>query len=210
MIRRHILLGAAVAGALALGAPEAMAASGGSPQANPAHSANETTVKPLGRLGSLTDLVIQRLLISDQVAASKFGTDSAIDDPAREQQELDAVRQQASALGLDPDATVAFFQDQITASKEVQKGLFARWTARPEQAPTTRPDLTQIRTQLDRLTTQLLQELKTTRQLRSTALGCTVQLTLATRSGSILDRLDALHRQALNTATQSVCTHRLE
>src|SRR3979490_3044629 len=86
-IRRHIVLGAAIAAAVALGAPQAMAASGG-PQAV---SAAPAPVKPLVRLGSLTDLVIQRLLVSDQVAASKFGTDSPIDAPAREQQELDAV-----------------------------------------------------------------------------------------------------------------------
>ena len=205
-IRRHIVLGAAIAAAVALGAPQAMAVSGG----QQAVSAAPTTVKPLGRLGSLTDLVIQRLLVSDQVAASKFGTDSPIDAPAREQQELDAVRQQAGPLGLDPDAAVAFFQDQITASKVVQKGLFARWTAHPDQAPTSRPDLGQIRTQLDELTTQLLQELTTTQHLRSTPVGCTVQLALATQSGSILDRLDALHRQALKTATQSVCANPLK
>ncbi|WP_324828047.1 MULTISPECIES: chorismate mutase [Streptomyces] len=164
----------------------------------------------MGQLGSLTDIVIQRLLVSDQVAASKFGTNSPIADPAREQQELDAVRQQAGTLGLDPDATVAFFRDQITASKVVQKGLFARWTAYPDEAPTTRPDLTQIRTQLDQLTTELLQGLKTTQHLRSTPVACTVQLALATQSGSIIDRLDALHRQALETATQSVCTSPLK
>ncbi len=207
-IRRHILLGVSVAAAVALGAPQAMAASG-CPRMTLAGS-SRTTVKPLGQLGSLTDLVIQRLLVSDQVAASKFGTDSPIDVPTREQQELDSVRQQAGTLGLDPDATVAFFQDQITASKVVQRGLFARWTAHPDQAPTTRPDLGQIRTQLDRLTTELLQELKATQHLRSTPVGCTVQLALATQSGSILDRLDTLHRQALETATQSVCTNSLK
>lgn len=206
-IHRHMALCASVMAAVALGMPRAMAASD-SPQASPVKS-SRVTVKPLGGLGSLTDLVIQRLLISDQVAAAKFGTGLPIDDPTREQQELDEVRQQAAALGLDPGATVAFFQDQITASKDVQEGLFARWTAHPDEAPTTRPDLNQIRAQLDRLTTELLQELKSTQHLRSTPVGCTVQLALATKSGSILDRLDALHRQALETATRSVCAHPL-
>ena len=207
-IRRPMVLCVSVAAAVAVGVPQAMAA-GGSPQAGLVTS-SDVTVKPLGRLGSLTDLVIQRLLVSDQVAASKFGTGSPIDDPTREQQELDEVRQQAATLGLDPDATVAFFQDQITASKVVQKGLFARWTAHPDEAPTTRPDLSQIRARLDQLTTELLQELKTTRHLRSTPVGCAVQLALATQSGSILDRLDALHRQALETATRSVCANPLK
>ncbi|GAB3011401.1 hypothetical protein GCM10023080_092490 [Streptomyces pseudoechinosporeus] len=169
-----------------------------------ASNAVETT-KPLGRLGSLTDLVIERLQVSDDVAASKFGTDSPIDDPAREQQVLEQVREQAGSLGLNPDTAVAFFQDQITASKAVQKGLFARWTAHPDEAPTERPDLDQIRTRLDQLTTDLLHELKATEKLRNKPIDCAVQLALAAGSGSILEQLDPLHRQALKTATRSVC-----
>jgi chorismate mutase len=103
----------------------------------------------------LTDLATTRLLVSDQVAASKFGTGQPIDDPVREQQQLDQVRQQAVVLGIDPTATVQFFRDQITASKIVQRGLFRLWTAHPELAPTTRPDLGTIRQELDQLTTQI-------------------------------------------------------
>jgi chorismate mutase len=160
----------------------------------------------LGRLGRLTDLVIQRLRVSDDVAAAKFGTDSPIDDPAREQQVLEQVRKQAGDLGLDPVSATAFFQDQITASKVVQKGLFARWTAHPDEAPTTRPDLGQIRTRLDQLTTDLLRELKATVRLRDDPTACTVQLAVAVGSGAMLERLDALHRRALTGAVRSVCT----
>lgn len=159
----------------------------------------------LGRLGPLTDLVIDRIRVSDDVAASKFGTDSPIEDPAREEQVLEQVRTQAEAAGVNPDAAVVFFRDQITASKVVQRGLFTRWTAHPEEAPTTRPDLGQIRERLDELTTDLLQELKDTQQLRNRPLTCTVQLALAGGSGAVLEGLDALHRQALTTATHSVC-----
>ncbi|GAB3561420.1 hypothetical protein GCM10027445_00140 [Amycolatopsis endophytica] len=165
-----------------------------------------TSHKALGRLGTLTDLVVERLRVSDDVAASKFGTNSPIDDPAREQQVLDQVRQQAGTLGLDPESAAAFFRDQITASKVVQSGLFARWTARPDEAPTTRPDLGQIRTRLDRLTTELLGQLKATQEVRGSRVPCTVQLALATGSATVLERLDALHRHALDTAVHSVCT----
>lgn len=161
--------------------------------------------RSLGRLGQLTDLVIQRLRVSDDVAASKFGTGSPIDDPAREQQVLEQVRNQAGGLGLDPVSATAFFQDQITASKVVQKGLFARWAAHPEEAPTTRPDLGQIRTRLDQLTADLLRELKATVRLRDEPTTCTVQLAVAAGSGAVLERLDALHRQALTGAVHSVC-----
>ena len=158
-----------------------------------------------GRLGPLVDLVVERLQVSDDVAAAKFGTTSPIDDPAREQQVLDQVRKQAAALGLAPEAAAVFFRDQITASKVVQRGLFARWTAHPDQAPTTRPDLGQIRVRLDRLTTELLQQLKSTVDIRRASWPCTVQLAVAAGSATVLDRLDGLHRRALGTAVQSVC-----
>ncbi|ONI74553.1 chorismate mutase [Kribbella sp. ALI-6-A] len=164
------------------------------------------TNKSLGKLGPLTDLVIERLRVSDDVAASKFGTDSPIENPVREQQVLDQVRAQAEVLGLDPNDAVAFFRDQITASKEVQTGLFARWTAHPDQAPTSRPDLEQIRLRLDQLTTALLQQLAATVDVRDRPIACTIQLTLAVDSGATSEELDTLHRQALGTAVRNVCT----
>jgi chorismate mutase-like protein len=158
------------------------------------------------RLGGLIDLVVERLRVSDDVAAAKFGTGAPIDDPVREQQVLDQVRAQAAALGLDPDAATAFFQDQISASKVVQRGLFARWTAHPDEAPTTRPDLGEIRARLDQLTAALLQQLKATVDVRDEPISCTIQLALATGSAVVLDGLDALHRRALRTAVDSVCS----
>ncbi|WP_318307323.1 chorismate mutase [Amycolatopsis solani] len=187
-----------VAGTMTLTVPAATAAE------VPA-GAELTANGSLGRLGPLTDLVVERLRVGDDVAAAKFGTDSPIDDPAREEQVLNQVRAQAAAIGLDPDAAAAFFRDQITASKVVQRGLFARWTAHPDEAPTTRPDLAQIRTRLDRLTTDLLAGLASTVDIRAERIRCTVQLALATGSAVVLDRLDALHRQALGTAVRSVC-----
>jgi chorismate mutase-like protein len=200
---RYAVITGFLGAATVLAVPQAMAT--GAPTNAEAVSGTVETAKPLGRLGLLTDLVIERIRVSDDVAASKFGTDSPIEDPVREAQVLEQVRTQAEAAGVNPDAAAAFFQDQITASKAVQKGLFARWTAHPEEAPTTRPDLGPIREQLDQLTTALLQELKDTEELRERPIACTVQLALATGSGAVLERLDTLHRQALRTATQSVC-----
>jgi chorismate mutase len=161
--------------------------------------------RSLGELGPLTDLAIQRLLVSDQVAAAKFGTGQSIDDPAREQQELDQVRQDAMSLGIDPAATVQFFQDQITASKMVQEGLFKRWTAHPAEAPTTRPDLGTIRQQLDQITTEILQQLVSTQDIRHQTAACHVQLAEAKGSGETLNHFDGLHRHALEAALKSVC-----
>ena len=104
---------------------------------------------------------------------------------------LEQVRAQAEAAGVDADTAVAFFRDQITASKAVQRALFARWTAHPEEAPTTRPDLGVIRVRLDRLTTDLLAELRNTAELRDKPVTCSVRLAPAEVSGAVRERLDA-------------------
>ncbi|MBB4686491.1 chorismate mutase [Amycolatopsis jiangsuensis] len=158
-----------------------------------------------GRLGPLTDLVVERLFVGDEVAAAKFGTGKPIDDPAREEQELAEVRERAGALGIDPERTARFFRDQIEASKVVQRGLFARWTAHPGEAPTTRPDLAVIREELDALTTRLLDQLVATEPARDASIACRVSAAEAAVSAVVLDRLDALHRNALRTALHSLC-----
>lgn len=162
--------------------------------------------RSLGPLGPLTDLVIQRLQVSDQVAAAKFGTGKPIDDPVREKQELAAVRQSALSLGINPDAAVSFFQQQINASKVVQRGLFARWTAHPDQAPTSRPDLGTIRAELDQLTTELLQQLVAQQPVLSHEFACRIDLSVADATGELLGHLDALHRRALQVALSQTCT----
>jgi chorismate mutase len=138
----------------------------------------------------LLELVLARLRLSDQVAAAKFGTGAPIDDPARERQELAAIRRQATSTGLDERAVVGFFTDQITASKMVQRSLFRRWTDHPDQAPTDRPDLGALRAELDRLTTGLLDQLGRQRDDG-----------VAVPAG-----LDPLHRDALRIALRSVRT----
>ncbi|MCX5400447.1 chorismate mutase [Streptomyces sp. NBC_00102] len=191
--------------AAALTAPQAVAAAEARTDAGSVAVPVGAAGRPLGPLGPLTGLVVERLRVGDDVAASKFGTASPVEDPVREAQVLEQVRAAAGTVGVDPDAAAAFFQDQITASKVVQQGLFDRWTDHPEQAPTTRPDLAQIRQKLDRLTTELLQELKDTERLRDNPVGCAAQLAPAGGSGAAREQLDTLHRQALRTATQSVC-----
>ena len=199
--KKILVLAPAVACAVAFSAVTPAVAA---PLGGPA-SASADALPAFGPLGPLTDLAIKRLLISDQVAAAKFGTDKPIDDPVREQQIRDEVRQQAIVLGIDPDATVQFFDDQINASKIVQRGLFAYWTERPDKAPTSRPDLNQIRAELDQLTTDLLNQLVATVRIRQHTPSCAAQLLIARVSGEITHRLDALHRKALGVALDSAC-----
>jgi chorismate mutase len=162
--------------------------------------AHASTPNPLVEL---TDVAAQRVLISDQVAAAKF-PDQPIDAPAREQEELDAARKSAIELGLDPDATVAFFRDQIAASKVVQHGLFAYWRANPAAAPTSKPDLGQIRVKLDRMTTELLTDLQQTKQLRQSP-ACGPLRTTAELHVAADRHLDPLHFIALLRAMPSAC-----
>jgi chorismate mutase len=54
-------------------------------------------------------------------------------------------------------------------------GPIRLWTARPELAPTTRPDLSTIRQELDQLTTQILHQLQSTLDIRRPTLSCRVR-----------------------------------
>ncbi|MDX2820813.1 chorismate mutase [Streptomyces ipomoeae] len=153
----------------------------------------------------LTDLFAERLLVADKVAAAKYGTTTPIDDPVREKQILDDVAARAAGLGLDPEAVTAVFRDQIEANKLVQRGLYARWDAHPEERPTERPDLVkEVRPVLDRITTELLTALQQTEQVRA-GVSCGPRLRVAAVRSAYGHRLDGLHREGLARALPSVC-----
>ncbi|MEV5101276.1 chorismate mutase [Streptomyces massasporeus] len=156
-------------------------------------------------LAPVADLLAQRLLLADKVAAAKYGTGTPIDDPAREAQILTDVRARAAGLGLDPDAVAAVFQDQIEANKLVQRGLHARWDAHPGERPTERPDLAkEVRPALDRITTGLLAALAGTERARAVP-SCGPRLAVASGWSAYTHRLDALHLEGLQRALPSVC-----
>ena len=138
------------------------------------------------------------------MAAAKWGTDSPIDDPAREQQVLDSVAAQAVQLGADPDEVRVIFRDQIEANKLVQRALFQRWTDHPEQAPTTRPDLSVVRQEINRVNTALVQALAGTAADRD-AFTCRPELAFAAFQVHYEDQLDGLHTRALVRALRSIC-----
>jgi chorismate mutase len=194
MIRDSIALVSLTTLLAALGAPTPVAADIG-------RSAPPGTTA----LGRLTELAVQRIEISGEVAAAKYGTGTPIDDPVREREQLDRVRRDAVAMGLAPAATVMFFRAQIAASKIVQAGLFRRWAAHPGQAPAVRPVLSRIRVRLDRLTKEMLQELKATQVIRRDARRCHGELSRLAREAD--DGLDRLQRKALATALGAVCAN---
>ncbi|WP_325704091.1 gamma subclass chorismate mutase AroQ [Pseudonocardia sp.] len=155
-------------------------------------------------LSDLVALAAQRIGTGDVVSAAKFGTPQAIDDPAREKQELDAVAAESPGLGVNPAESAQFFRDQIEASKVVQRGLYQLWTAHPELRPTTKPDLSKtVRPELDALTTEIMHQLQVTAAARHSGAQCATQSAAAVADAA--KPLDQLHRGALDVATHAVC-----
>jgi chorismate mutase len=153
----------------------------------------------------LVRLSAERLLLADKVAAAKWGTGQPIDDPAREQQILDYVARRSVELGIDPVVAQRIFRDQIEAGKIVQRGLFQSWAADPGRQPTQRPDLSrEVRPVLDRITNELLDQIKDTAPVRARP-SCEGRLIGAYGRVGREDRLDGLHWAGLARALPDVC-----
>ncbi|MEU6326537.1 chorismate mutase [Streptomyces sp. NPDC047049] len=209
-----VLFTATGAAAAAPAAPPAAAAAARSaapvpPSAAAPHAASAppaaTAHSPYAQLRPLAELSAERLATGDLVAAAKWGTGSPIDDPAREQEVLETVADQARRLGAGPAATVRVFRDQIEANKVVQRGLYRRWDADPAQAPTQRPDLQEVRKEINRINGALVRALAGSPRARS-APYCAPLLTAATVRVHQQRRLDTLHTAALARSLRSVCT----
>ncbi|MEU5209095.1 chorismate mutase [Streptomyces sp. NPDC020742] len=182
----------------------AVASASGASSASPASVAAPAHAPWSGPLRPLVTLSAERLATADLVAAAKWGTDSPIDDPARERQVLDAVAEQARQVGADPAATVRIFRDQIEANKVVQRGLHRRWTADPDTAPTARPDLGEVRKEINRINTALVRAVADSAGARS-APSCRPLLVAAEARVRHERHLDALHSLALARSLRSAC-----
>ncbi|MCB5910589.1 chorismate mutase [Streptomyces pinistramenti] len=182
------------------------AATGTAAAASPAPAAHRAPAahSSYAALRPLAALSAERDAVGDLVAAAKWGTGGPIDDPAREQQVLDAVAAQARQWGADPAATKRIFRDQIEASKVIQRELHRRWTADPAQVPTERPDLNEVREKINRINTGLVRAIAASDTARS-APYCPVVLGAAAGQVQHAQRLDALHTAALARALRSVC-----
>ncbi|MGJ5752993.1 chorismate mutase [Streptomyces puniciscabiei] len=188
----------------ATGTAVAVPASGTAPARSQASAVARSSAPDPTALHPVVELSAERLATADLVAAAKWGTDSPIDDPAREQQVLDSVAAQAVQLGADPDEVRAIFRDQIEANKLVQRALFQRWTDHPEQAPTTRPDLSVIRKEINRINTALVQAIAGTAAEREAPV-CLPELVLSAVQVHRDKGLDHLHTKALARSLRSVC-----
>ncbi|MDR8035267.1 chorismate mutase [Burkholderia cenocepacia] len=156
-------------------------------------------------LTNIVALASQRLALAEPVARWKWANHKAIEDRPREAALLTAVEQRAVQAGIDPAFARTFFEDQITASKDVQNALFATWrTTRPPEG--TPPDLaTSTRPALDRLTQKMLTGLAQVAPLR-TAPDCQARLARSIANWKTLTRYDSTQTQALDTALSHVCS----
>lgn len=196
-----LVLAAASVLALAPGAGIALA---GTPGAQ-APAAGPGAEPDRGGPAAVAEASAGRLELADKVAAAKYGTGKPIDDPGREREVLATVAERAAGAGVDPGWAAAVFRDQIEANKAVQRGLYARWEAHPEERPADRPDLgTEVRPELDRITTELLAGLEGTREARGSA-TCGARLAVGGARAAHVRHFDRLHAEALAAAVRSVC-----
>ncbi|KVO40159.1 chorismate mutase [Burkholderia ubonensis] len=155
-------------------------------------------------LTNLVALASQRLALAEPVARWKWANGKPIEDRPREAALLTSVEKRATQAGIDPAFARRFFEDQITASKDVQNALFATWRATRPPAGTP-PDLaTSTRPKLDRLTQAMLTGLAQVEPLRA-APDCQMRLARSIANWKALTRYDANQAQALNTALSHVC-----
>ncbi|OBH12431.1 chorismate mutase [Mycobacterium sp. E1747] len=157
-----------------------------------------------GALTELVDAAAQRLQIAEPVAAFKWHTHGAIEDPDRVQQELAELATQATARQVDPDYVTKVFGDQISATEALEYSRFADWKLDPAGAPAQSADLTASRSAIDDLNQTMLNQMMADWDLLHSP-ACPAQLDLA-RGGVVRTRrLDALYQRALALATQSYC-----
>ncbi|AKS36724.1 chorismate mutase [Mycolicibacterium goodii] len=153
---------------------------------------------------ALVDAAAQRLQTADPVAASKFRSGGAIDDPEREQQVIAAVTADATRHDIDPGYVHDVFRNQIDATSSVEHTRFAQWKLDPAAAPTSAPDLAASRQKIDTLNRTMVDEIA--RQwpvLHSPA--CRPDLDRAIDAVAAARGFDPVYRRALEYATHSYC-----
>jgi chorismate mutase len=159
-----------------------------------------------GPLGKLVDLVVQRLTVAHDVAAVKFANGQPIDDSAREEEILRAVASAPEVSASYRQTEIQFFRDQIEANKVIQRGLYQRWHAHPEEVPDGSPRLAEeLRPQLDRITAQIMLQFESVAQMPRVSLGDVADLVderLSTEASA--RQLPRLHRSAALFAMRSL------
>jgi chorismate mutase len=166
--------------------------------------ATEARADPTGPLTALVDAAAQRLQVAEPVAAFKWNTHGAIEDPGRVQQELAKVGAEASAAHIDPNYVTRVFADQINATEAIEYGRFAGWKLNPADALAAPPDLSASRSTIDGLNQTMLSQMVTNWDLLHSP-ACAPDLDNARAEVIRAGQLDGLYQQALSLVTESYC-----
>lgn len=170
----------------------------------PAGWAPPARADDLNPLAALVDAAAQRLQVADPVAAYKWNTHGAVEDPVRVRQQLAKLGDDAVAAHLDRDYVTRVFADQIRATEAVEYSRFADWKLNPGDAPADSPDLAASRSAIDALSQAILTQISVRWDALHSPL-CAPQLDAA-RADTVQSRqLDDVYRRALWSATQSYC-----
>ena len=156
-------------------------------------------------LTELVDAAATRLQVAEPVAAFKWRAHGAIQDPARVEQELAALRAEATAKRIDADYVARVFGDQIDATEAIEYSRFADWKLNPSDAPAAAPDLSASRSTIDGLNQTMLTQIALNWDLLHSP-ACAVALDAARSEVIGAGRLDGLYQRALSLATRSYCS----
>jgi len=155
-------------------------------------------------LAALVDAAAQRLQTADPVAASKWIKGGSIEDPPRVEQVLSTVAADANRRGVDSGYVRRVFTDQIDATTGIEYTRFGQWKLDPGSAPTQAPDLTSSRDVIDRLNTEMVEQIAAQSQVLHSP-DCRRVLDDAKGAVAAARTLDQLYRQALDYSTHSYC-----
>ncbi len=155
-------------------------------------------------LTELVDAAARRLQIAEPVAAFKWNSHGAIEDPGRVQEELAKLSADAAGEHIDPTYVTRVFGDQINATEAIEYTRFADWKLNPSNAPAGSPDLSASRSEIDVLNQTMMSQIVAHWDLLH-APACGPQLDAARAVVIRAHQLDSLYRQALSLATQSYC-----
>ncbi len=155
-------------------------------------------------LHQLLDAAAERLQTADPIAATKFSSGAALDDPLREQQVLDAVTTAADDKGVDADYAKVVFRHQIDATSAVEHARFADWKLNPGVVPDPGSDLATLRATIDRLNQTMVDEIADHWDLLNSA-SCADERDAARTAVIAARHFDALYQRALAYATSSYC-----
>lgn len=156
-------------------------------------------------LYDLVDAAALRLQTADPIAAVKWLRGGSINDPARVGQVLATVSADAESAGVPSSYVTTIFTDQIDATEAIQYSRFSWWKLDPSAAPSSAPDLSASREQIDTLNHRMVSRIAEEWPVLQSP-DCQGRLDSAKSAVKETHQFDPLYRQALDTATRSYCS----